>query len=136
MPLDVIPEKFHEAYGQKGKGKRVFVYMEIQKCMYSLPQAEILANKLLKKRLAKFGYLEMPHTPGPWNHVSRPIAFTLVFNDFRIKYVGRDHAEHLSNAIKNDYTVELDCTGGLYCGIKLEWKYEKRSLDISIPGYF
>ena len=56
--------------------------------MYGLPKAGILANKLLKKRLAKYGYFEMPHTPGLWKHVSRPIAFTLVVDDFGIKYEG------------------------------------------------
>jgi hypothetical protein len=32
--------------------------------MYGLPQAGILANKLLKKHLAKYGYFEQSHTPG------------------------------------------------------------------------
>jgi hypothetical protein len=38
--------------------------MKICKGMYGLPQAGILANKLLKKRLAKHAYYEQPHTPG------------------------------------------------------------------------
>jgi hypothetical protein len=38
--------------------------------MYGLPQAGILANKLLKKWLARHGYFEQPHTPGLWKHVS------------------------------------------------------------------
>jgi hypothetical protein len=38
--------------------------MEICKGMYGLPQAGILANKLLKKRLAKHRYFEQLHTPG------------------------------------------------------------------------
>ena len=37
--------------------------MEINKGMYDLSQASILANKLLKKRLVQFGYFEVPHTP-------------------------------------------------------------------------
>ncbi len=38
--------------------------MEIRKGMYGLPQAGILANKLLKLGLARHGYFELPHTPG------------------------------------------------------------------------
>ena len=53
MPLALIPEEFQEAYGLKSKAKNGFVYMEILKGMYGLPQAGILANKLLKRRLAK-----------------------------------------------------------------------------------
>ncbi len=33
-----------------------YIYMEIQKGMYSLPQAGIIAQELLKNRLAKHGY--------------------------------------------------------------------------------
>ena len=36
-----------------------YVYIEIQKGMYGLPQAGMLANKLLKRRLAKHGYYEV-----------------------------------------------------------------------------
>ena len=35
------------------------VYIQIQKGMYGLPQAGMLANKLLKRRLAKHGYYEV-----------------------------------------------------------------------------
>ena len=63
--------------------------MEIIKAIYGLPQAGVLVNKLLKKRLAPAGYYEMPHTPALWKHVSRPIAFTLVLDDFGVKYVGK-----------------------------------------------
>merc|ERR1712155_271516 len=90
-----------------------------------LPQAGILANKLLKKRLAKQGYFEMPHTPGLWRHCSRPITFTLVVDDFGIKYQGQEHAEHLLKALREDYTVEVDWTGQLYVGINLDWNYKK-----------
>jgi hypothetical protein len=43
-----------------------WVYTEIQKGMYGLPQAGILANKLLEKRLAVHGYAPLPHTHGLW----------------------------------------------------------------------
>ena len=135
MPLALIPEEFQDAYDLKSKAKNGFVYMEINKGMYGLPQAGILANKLLKKRLAKFGYFELPHTPGLWKHVSRPIAFTLVVDDFGIKYVGKQHLDHLLHAIRKDYTVEVDEKGGLYCGIELSWNYKKGYVDIAMPGY-
>ena len=81
------------------------MYIEIQKVMYGLPQAGILANKILCKLLARNGYFELPHTPGLWKHVSRPVSFTLAVDDFEIKYVGRQHTEHLLNALKQDYTI-------------------------------
>ena len=93
--------------------------MEIQKGMYGLPQAGILANKLLRKRLAKHGYFELPHTPGMWRYIARPVWFTLVVDDFGIKYVGEEYAKHLLNVLRNNYTIETDWTGSLYCGISL-----------------
>ena len=45
-----------------------FVVVEIRKGMYGLPQAGILANKRLKKHLAKAGYHEAPRTPGLFRH--------------------------------------------------------------------
>ena len=79
--------------------------MEIRKSIYGLPQAGVLANKLLKKRLAPSGYYNMPHTPGLWKHVSRPIAFTLVVDDFGAKYVGKKNADHLIAALKRKYKI-------------------------------
>ena len=94
--------------------------MEIRKAIYGLPQAGALANKLLKKRLAPAGYYKMPHTPGLRKHVSRPIAFTLVVDDFGVKYVGKKNADHLVAALKGTYKISEDWTGSLYCGIDLE----------------
>ena len=79
-----------------------------------LPKAGILANELLRKRLAKHGYFELPHTPGLWRHIARPVWFTLVVDDFGIKYVGEEHANHLLNTLRNDYTIETDWTGSLW----------------------
>ena len=87
--------------------------MEIIKGVYGLPQADIISNKLLNKRLAKFGYYEVNHNPGLFRHIFRPISFTLVVNNFGVKYVGKEHDEHLLREIRHDYTITTDWTGGL-----------------------
>ena len=76
--------------------------------MYGLPQAGILANKLLKERLLQNDYFEVPHTPGIFRHKTRPVWFTLVVDDFGIKYVGKEHAQHLLNVLKEFYEIEED----------------------------
>ena len=104
--------------------------------MYGLPQVGILANKLIKKKLKPHGYYEVDHTPGLYKHIWRPIAFTLVVDDFGVKYVGKEHAEHLFGVLKNEYTkIEVDWTGSLYCGITLKWNYAERYVDCKMPGY-
>jgi hypothetical protein len=64
------------------------VYIEVQKGMYGLPQSVILANQLLARHLAIHGYHKTKFTPGLWCHVTRPIQFTLVVDDFDVQYVG------------------------------------------------
>ena len=58
--------------------------MEVSKGMYGLPQAGLLAQELLQKRLAKHEYHQSEIIPDLWKHESRPIMFTLVVDDFGV----------------------------------------------------
>jgi hypothetical protein len=103
--------------------------------MYGLPQAGILANELLQRNLAKDGYRPTQHTHGLWKHDTRPILFSLVVDDFGVKYVGREHTEHLMECIKKNCNISSDWKGSAYCGLTLEWDYKNRTVDLSMPGY-
>ena len=103
--------------------------------MYGLPQADFLANKLLKKRLSKHGYFPVQYTPRLWKHTWRPVTFYLVIDDFGVKYTGKDHALHLINATENDYKLALDWQDKTYCGINLEWNYSEQYVDLTMRGY-
>ena len=133
MPLSVFPRHVRDQYNLETHAKNGFVYLEIRRAIYGLPQAGILANKLLRERLEPEGYYEVTHTPGLWKHVSRPVQFSLVVDDFGVKYVGKKHADHLLEAIQKHYTCAVDWTGDLYCGIKLDWNYDgpERYVDLS-----
>jgi hypothetical protein len=135
MPLSLFPSWTKEQYNLDKLAKNGFVYLEMQRAVWGLPQAGILANKLLRKRLLPHGYYECKHTPGLWKHLTRPISFTLVVDDFGVKYVGREHVDHLIKCIKEKYELTEDWSGDLYCGIKLHWDYIARTVDISMPGY-
>jgi hypothetical protein len=74
--------------------------MEIGQGMYGLPQAGILANKLLAKQLTLHGYAPTIHTPGLWTHKTRSIMFSLVVDKFGVKYVGKQYVNHLFSALK------------------------------------
>jgi hypothetical protein len=89
--------------------------------MYGLKQAGLLANQLLQKRVAPFGYYPARHTPGLWLHKTRPIAFSPIVDDFTIKYVGKDNAEHARNALLRSYELTMDWGGTFYSGMTLEW---------------
>ena len=97
-----------------------WVYVKIFKGMYGLPEAGKIANDLLKTRLNKAGYYPSQFTPGLWRHVWIPIKFTLVVDDFGIKFEGDMHANHLVKTLKNNYDVTTDWNGEIFVGIKLK----------------
>jgi hypothetical protein len=99
IKLSSLPQETIDKYDLTELAQDGKVYIEIQKGMYGLPQAGILANELLQRNLAKDGYLPTQHTHGLWKHDTRPISFSLVVDDFGVKYVGREHAEHLMECI-------------------------------------
>ena len=111
MPINLIPDEVIAHYNLRPNIKNGFIYMEIRKGMYGLPQAGILANKLLKERLAPHGYYEQTHTPGLFRHVTWPVSFTLTVDDFGIKYVGEEHLHHLFTILKQHYKIVEDITG-------------------------
>jgi hypothetical protein len=135
IPLTLFPQWTVNQYKLNTHALNGFVYLEMRRAVWGLPQAGILANKLLRKRLLPHGYYECMNTPGLWKHVSRPISFTLVVDNFGVKYVGKEHATHLINSIKESYDIVEDWTGDLYCAISLDWNYENRTLNISMPAY-
>ncbi len=73
--------------------------------------------------------------PGLWKHATRPISFTLVVDNFCMKYVNKDDVNHLIKCLKNKYKLTEDWDGDLYCGIKLKWNHNNRILDMLMPGY-
>jgi hypothetical protein len=72
---------------------------------------------------------------GLWYHESRLIFFTLVVDDFGLKYENKDDVNHLVASIKTTYTLTKDWSRDLYCGIALAWDCVNRMVDISMPGY-
>ena len=86
-----------------------YMYMEIRWIMYGLPQAGKLSNDMLVKRLNRHKHQLIKITPGFWKHSTRPIEFTLVVvEDYCVKYVVKEHADHLVTCLKEDYPVAED----------------------------
>jgi hypothetical protein len=135
MLLSRFPKEIIQKYNLNALVVDSWVYIEIRKGMYCLKRAGLLANQLLQTRLAPFGYYAARYTPGLWLHKTRPISFTLVVDDFAVKYVGKQHAEHLRNALLRTYELTTDWTATVYSGMTLKWDYNKRTCDISMPGY-
>ena len=80
-----------EKYKVKEMCKGTNAPVEIKGGIYGLPQAGILAQERLVKHLAEHGYTPTLNTPILFKQESRPIAFTLVVDDFGIKSAAQEH---------------------------------------------
>jgi hypothetical protein len=87
------------------------IHCEIQKGMYGLPQVGIIVQELLADSLRQHGYTQSKTTPGLWLHETRPIQFSLVVDDFGVKYLGKENALHLLNTIQKYYKCSCNWDG-------------------------
>jgi hypothetical protein len=135
LPIEVIPPISIIEHNLVPLVHKGYVYAEVRRGMYGLPQAGRIANDQLTAFLAPKGYTPVPITPGLWRHDKSDLVFTLVVDDFGIKYTNKQDVHDLMTTLKELYKVSEDWTGGRYCGLTLEWDYDKRTCDISMPGY-
>ena len=127
IKLTDIPEEIIDQYNLRQMATPDgWVYVAISRGMYGLPQSGIIAQEQLERRLEKHGYKQSKIIPGFWTHTSRPIQFTLVVDDFGVKYTRKEDAMHLLKAIEEDYKVTPDWEGKRYIGLTLDWDYDQR----------
>lgn len=134
--LDQIPDDFQEQYNlhalADGQG---YAYARIDGALYGLAEAGRIANQDMVDHLAKFGYHECKFTPGLFTHESRPIQFTLIVDDFAVKWVNREDFDHLLHSLETKYTMTCDMDGKQYVGMHLQWNYDTREVICSMNQY-
>ena len=84
VKLEDIPQEFIKEYPLLDNEHHGWVYFEIVRDCYGLPQSGKLANDLLRSRLEDAQYYETATTPGLWRHKWRSIQFVLMVDDFGI----------------------------------------------------
>ena len=87
--------------------------------------AGILATQKLVRRLEPKGYATCKHTKGLWRHKCIPITFSLVVDNFGVKYEGKNNAKQLIHTTKEHYKMSKDWGGKRYCGISIKWNLQK-----------
>jgi hypothetical protein len=73
--------------------------------------------------------------PGLWTHETRQICFTLVVNNFAIKFTKMEDAQHLIEALKQNYTITIDWGVTKYIRLTFDWDYNKGQVHVHMPGY-
>jgi hypothetical protein len=89
----------------------------------------------LTKRLKQHGYTQSKTTPGLWTHEWHSITFSLVVDNFRVKYIRKEHAQHLLPMVQKYYTCLFVKEGGRYCGLTIKWDYVGKKVHLLMPSY-
>ena len=88
--ISMIPQEFVENFNLTEKSHNGYIYARVTKGMYvPPPQSGRIEHDNLVKHLEPYGYHPSSKNPGLWKHNSLPINFTLVVNDFGVKYSGK-----------------------------------------------
>jgi hypothetical protein len=135
VPLALFPQWIIEQYDLMHHPLNRKVHLELRHAVWGLPRVGILAKKQLRWKLDPFRYHECLNVPGLCYHETCPISFTLMGNNFGVKYINDNDFKHLIASLKTMYKLTEDWTGDLYCGIALDWDYINRTVDITMPGY-
>ena len=132
---DMIPTNIIKHYLLDKLVVNGFVYAKIKKAWYGLKQSGKIAHDDLVQHLEKYGYVKEKRTDGLFSHKERDINFTLVVDDFGIKYTDKADVEHLVTALRDKYPLKVDWKAEQYIGIHLKWNYIDREVICSMDGY-
>ena len=109
--LKIITAEIIQQYKQWDLAHKGFMYMDIPKGVYGLPEVGKIANNKLKLHLAKLRYEPAPIMSGLWRHQTRPLQFSLVVDDFGVKYERQSDITYLPDALNTIYKISVDWDG-------------------------
>ncbi len=73
--------------------------------------------------------------PGLWKHTGSDLMFTLVVDDFGVRYTKKADVENLVSVLTQAYNCTVDWAGERYIVLTLVSDYGHRLVDISLAGY-
>jgi len=136
ISLKHIPAEIQLRYNMAAFAHNGYVLMEVNRSIYGLPQAGKLSQDRLVAHLTSHGYKQCTQTPCLFIHESNGIAFTLVVDDFLIKYQTQTSIDHLTAALRELYVITTNFnTTQKYVGITLTHNRAAGTIDMSMPGY-
>ena len=80
-----------------------YLQVKIRKGIYGLKETGIIAFKRLVKNIAHLEYRPARLTPRLWKYDLHNITFTLVVDDFGIKYCNNEDLKHLLSCLQQYY---------------------------------
>lgn len=134
IPIRMIPHTKMNTHALRPFIDHQSILFEVTKGMYGLPQAGLLAQQRLIAHLAIHDYHET-RTPCLFRHISNGTDFTLVVNDFGIKYSSKEGAQHLIDTPRLLYVIKIDWTRSTYIGFTIKFNIPNHTVSLTMPGY-
>ena len=94
-----------------------------------------LSQKRLVKHLHEHGYVQDVNVPCLFRHYQRGTIFTLVVDDFAVKYKNDEDADHLINILNKLYVIKVDKAASKYLGFNIQFDDTKHTVTLSMPDY-
>ena len=110
------------------------VLFEVVKSLYGLPHAGKISQDSLITHLAAHGYHQTA-TTCLFRHESNGVTFTLVVDDFGVKFNNKQAAQHLIDCLMLRYPLTVNWNATKYLGLNLRFDKTNRLVGLSIPGY-
>ena len=101
FPVQLILHNFIAHYKLQSLIRNGYVYdTRIKKAGYGLKKSGKISHDDLVAYLKTFGYHKAPRTEGLFLHDTQEISFTLVVDDFGIKYTNKSDVNHLIASVR------------------------------------
>jgi hypothetical protein len=110
------------------------VLFEVVKSLYGLPHAGNISQDSLITHLATHGY-HQTSTTCLFRHESNGVTFTLVVDNFGVKFTNKQSAQQLIDCLKLRYPLTVNWNATKYLGLSLRFDKANRLVGLSIPGY-
>ena len=128
IPSETMMEFDLHRYADSGN-----VLFQVDGTMYGHPVAGRIANEDLVSHLAQHGYIQDPNIPSFFENSLNKVSFTLVVDDFGVKYTGVENLQDLIRVLELRYIIKVDTSGQKYVGIRLAWDYLANTVTLDMP---
>jgi hypothetical protein len=137
--LRMIRKQVSSAIIAEHRYKEFFVndmlYFQVNKGMYGLPKAGLLAQNRLIAYTAEHEYTQSDVVPCLFRHATNGVSFVLVVDDFGIKFTNTEGCDHLLATLRLLYTITVDMVNPTYLDMTIQHDKAKQTISCSMPGY-
>lgn len=138
IPISHMSEQTIEKHDLRQYVHNKKILFQVNGTIYGHPASGHIAQNDLIEHLKKYDYTSTREVPCLFTHPTSGISFTLVVDDFGIKYTNDDNLKQFLSILQqpiSKWKIKVDRTGGKYNGIRLNWNYNENTLIQDIPNY-